>query len=76
MSRHYSTRDLFCQMPNALPARYFAARGALQDFDLGARKETKVDVLFDAWMALPEPCADAHGISAGECPLRNSWRTG
>jgi hypothetical protein len=27
MGRHYSTRDFFRQMPNALLARYFAARG-------------------------------------------------
>ena len=27
MTRHYSTRDFFRQMPNALLARYFQARG-------------------------------------------------
>lgn len=50
MTRHYSTRDFFRQMPNAYLARYFAAREALQ----AAMKETKVDALFDAWMTLPE----------------------
>ena len=29
MARHYSTRDFFRQMPNALLARYFQARGLL-----------------------------------------------
>lgn len=54
MSRHYSTRNFFRQMPNAYLARYFASRGVLQDFDFAAMKETKVEPLFEAWMALPE----------------------
>lgn len=54
MARHYSTKDFFRQMPNALLARYFAARGVLQGFDFGAMKETKVEPLFEAWMAVPE----------------------
>lgn len=54
MTRHYSTRDFFRQMPNAYVARYFASREVLQDFDFKTLKETKVDALFDAWMALPE----------------------
>lgn len=33
MTRHYSIRAFFRQMPNALLARYFAARGVLADFD-------------------------------------------
>ena len=41
-------------MPNVFLARYFAAREVLPDFDFTAMKETKVDALFDAWMALPE----------------------
>ena len=54
MTRHYSTRDFFRQMPNADLARYFTSREVLQDFDFTAMKETKVDALFDAWMVLPE----------------------
>lgn len=54
MAQHYSTRAFFRQMPNAFLARYFAAREVLPDFDFTAMKETKVDVLFDAWMALSE----------------------
>jgi hypothetical protein len=54
MAHHYSTRSFFRQMPNALLARYFAARDVLQDFDFTGMKETKVDSLFDAWMELPE----------------------
>lgn len=54
MSRRYSTRDFFRQMPNPLLARYFSAREVLPDFDFTAIKETKIDALFDAWMELPE----------------------
>jgi len=54
MTRHYSTRDFFRQMPNALLARYFSARDVLQEFDFAAMKETTIDALFDAWMELPE----------------------
>ena len=54
MSRHYSTREFFRQMPNALLARYFAARGVLKNFDFTAMKETKIEPLFEAWMAVPE----------------------
>jgi hypothetical protein len=54
MTRHYSTRDFFRQMPNALLARYFSAREVLQEFDFEAMKESKIDALFDAWMELPE----------------------
>jgi hypothetical protein len=45
MTRHYSTCDLFRQMPNAFLARYFASREVLQDFDVAGMKETKIDVL-------------------------------
>ena len=54
MAQHYSTRAFFRQMPNVSLARYFAVREVLPDLDFTAMKETKVDALFDAWMALPE----------------------
>lgn len=54
MTRHYSTRDFFRQMPNALLARYFASRSVLQDFDFSAMRETRIEPLFEAWMAIPE----------------------
>lgn len=54
MSRHYSTRDFFRQMPNALLARYFQGRGLLDDLDFAAMKETQPDELFVAWLELPE----------------------
>lgn len=54
MARHYSTRDFFRQMPNALLARYFCAREVLGDLDFSAMKETQPDELFAAWLYLPD----------------------
>jgi hypothetical protein len=41
-------------MPNALLARYFAARGVLAEMDFAAQKEAKPEPLFAAWLELPE----------------------
>jgi hypothetical protein len=54
MARHYSTKDFFRQMPNALLARYFHARGVFGDLDFSAMKETQPDELFPAWLYLPD----------------------
>lgn len=54
MARHYSTRELFRQMPNALLARYFQARGLFGNLDFSAMKETQPDELFAAWLCLPD----------------------
>lgn len=54
MARHYSTKDFFRQMPNALLARYFGARGLFADLDFPAMKETRPDALFAAWLYLSD----------------------
>jgi hypothetical protein len=54
MARHYSTRDFFRQMPNALLARYFQNQGLFCDLDFATMKEGKPDELFDAWLALDD----------------------
>jgi len=54
MARHYSTRNFFRQIPNALLACYFHERERLTDLDFAATKETKPDALFAAWLELPE----------------------
>jgi len=54
MARHYSNKDFFRQMPNALLARYFQARGLFNDLDFAAMKEGKPDELFAAWLTLME----------------------
>lgn len=54
MARHYSTKNFFRQVPNALLARYFADGGLFGDVDFAAMKETKPDELFAAWLDLTE----------------------
>jgi hypothetical protein len=54
MTRHYSTKDFFRHMPNALLARYFAGHAVFCEFDFAAMSETRHDELFAAWLALPE----------------------
>ena len=46
MSRHYSSKDFFRQMPNALLARYFNARGLLPELDFNAMPEGKPEYVF------------------------------
>jgi len=36
MARHYSTKNFFRQIPDALLARYFADQGLFGDLDFGA----------------------------------------
>jgi hypothetical protein len=54
MARHYSSKDFFRQIPNALLARYFTGRGLFGDLDFVAMKEAKPDELFTAWLALSD----------------------
>lgn len=54
MARHYSSKDFFRQMPNALLARYFQGRGLFAEIDFSAMKESKPDELFNAWLALSD----------------------
>jgi hypothetical protein len=54
MTQHYSTKEFFRQMPNALLARYFKAREVFRDTDFAAMKEAKPDELFTAWLELPD----------------------
>lgn len=81
MGRHYSTRDFFRQMPNALLATYFASRDALAQVDFAALKETRIESLFAAWLELPESQRNAMdaelreihalGCEKGWCAIRD-----
>jgi len=62
MARHYSTKDFFRQMPNALLARYFNERGLFADLDFAAMKEGKPEALFTSWLELPD--AQRHKMDA------------
>jgi hypothetical protein len=54
MARHYTNKDFFRQMPNAMLARYFQERELFGDLDFSAMKEGKPDELFAAWLTLTE----------------------
>ena len=54
MARHYSTKDFFRQIPNALLARYFHVRSLFCELDFSAMKETQPDELFAAWVTVHE----------------------
>jgi hypothetical protein len=54
VTRHYSTKGFFRQMPNALLARYFARHTVFGEFDFAAMPETRHDELFAAWLVLSE----------------------
>lgn len=54
MARHYSTKDFFRQMPNALLARYFQERELFDELDFSAMKETQPNELFAAWLNLSD----------------------
>jgi hypothetical protein len=54
MTRHYSTKDFFRNMPNALLARYFQMRGVFGELDFSAMNEGHTDELFTAWLDLPD----------------------
>lgn len=54
MAKHYSTKDFFRQIPNALLSRYFQRKEVLRDFDFVSLKENKPDELFTAWLELPD----------------------
>jgi hypothetical protein len=54
MARHYSTKDFFRQVPNAVLTRYFQKRQLFGDLDFSAIKETRPDELFNAWLSLTD----------------------
>lgn len=56
MTRHYSTKDFFRQMPNRLLARYFQERGLFAELDFATMRETKPDALFAAILSVIESC--------------------
>lgn len=54
MARHYTIKEFFRQMPNALLARLFHGWGLFKNLDFSKMKETKPDELFEAWLVLSE----------------------
>jgi hypothetical protein len=77
MTRHYTTRTFFRQMPNALLARYFEGRGLFADLDLASMKEGNPEELFQAWLVLPDDQRnemDAEFLNIFEMSSENGFR--
>ena len=62
MARHFSTREFFRQIPNALLARYFHAHELFGELDFSALKETQRDEMLKAWLTVPD--GQRHEIDA------------
>ena len=81
MARHYTTREFFRQMPNALLSRYFSAHQALAEMDFSTLRDGGPDELFAAWLLLPEDqrnrmdaeCKEIFSLSCeqGWCAIRD-----
>jgi hypothetical protein len=68
MSQRCSARDFFCNTPNAMHGPNFTSRWLLLIVDCVALKETTIDTLFDAWMALAELLRGyAESVRVHEC---------
>lgn len=54
MSKHYSTKDFFRQIPNTLLERYFTDKGLMPDVEFAALPKSKTEILFNNWLNLTE----------------------
>jgi len=54
VSKHYSTKDFFRQIPNTLLERYFTDKGLMPDVEFAALPKSKTEILFNNWLNLTE----------------------
>lgn len=54
MARHYSPRSFFRHAPNAMLKRYFDEQGVLTEHNFSEVSETKIEPIYQAWLALPD----------------------
>lgn len=54
MARQYSPRSFFRHAPNNLLAQYFKEKGVLGEINFQEVTETKIDSVYEAWLALPD----------------------
>ena len=54
MARHYSPKSFFRHAPNAMLLRYFNQLGVLTEHDFSEITETKIEPIYQAWLALPD----------------------
>ena len=54
MARQYNPQRFFRQAPNNLLAQYFKGKGVLEIINFEELAETKIESLYESWLALPE----------------------
>lgn len=54
MAREYQPRQFFRQVPNRLLKRYFDSKNVLREVDFAKLKETKIEPIHAAWVALSD----------------------
>src|SRR5262245_6852300 len=54
MTRHYTVREFFRQMPKELLNRYFRAHSLLPEFDFANMEQAQLETVFKSWLALPD----------------------
>ena len=54
MSRQYNPQRFFRQSPNNLLAQYFKEKQVLAEINFEDLTETKIEPIYDAWLAMPE----------------------
>jgi hypothetical protein len=54
MPNYYSPRNFFRKVPNSLLQQYFAKKNVLADINFSALEETKIEPIYEAWLALSE----------------------
>lgn len=54
MARQYNPKRFFRQAPNNLLAQYFKGRGVLAEINFDEFTETKIESIYEAWLALSE----------------------
>ena len=54
MARQYNPQRFFRQAPNNLLEQYFKEKGVLAEIKFKELTETKIETIYEAWLALPE----------------------
>ena len=54
MARQYNPQRFFRQVPNSLLEQYFKEKGVSAEINFEELTETKIEPLYEAWLALPE----------------------
>lgn len=69
MSKDFDPRRFLQRAPNAMLRRYFAVRDLLPDLDWEQLTETRVEPLYQAWLAMPPESRDESLVDFREIDL-------